>query len=216
MVALVAPRRSDYGRASCDARLMSRVIDEAVQCSPSSCCLSSQSSSPERSSTGSRSKSRCSGPCCMPLGLELRDPRSRARSRRHARATAHAHSSLARAARVSGRRKSVVQSSMRLATAETTHEATLRTSLLMRRRSATRFLMSASMYVAAQSEVLQYAVRVQSRRERARAFSAGVVEPEVHFCQHHVVVEGRRKRPHALSADAAAAGVRARERRFSV
>jgi hypothetical protein len=46
MVALVA-HRSDYGRASCDdARLTPCVVDEAVQCSLSSCCLSSHAELP--------------------------------------------------------------------------------------------------------------------------------------------------------------------------
>jgi hypothetical protein len=39
--------RSGYGRASCDdARLMTCIVDEMVQCSPSSCCLSSHVKQP--------------------------------------------------------------------------------------------------------------------------------------------------------------------------
>ncbi len=54
-------------------------------------------------------------------------------------------STAARAALAGGMTRLSSQSSTRLAVAEATHEAILRTSLLTRRRSATRFVMSSSL-----------------------------------------------------------------------
>jgi hypothetical protein len=92
------------------------------------------------------------------------------------------------------------QSSTRLATAEATHEATLRTSLLTRRRSATRFAMSALL--------MSLLPRVQrgeegqgcTWRDRAAGTEQGARDlPEL--CQRRVALERLRERRGARVAD---------------